>query len=77
MNEAKLFVICGTLVIMTAIGSIGFYNLQKDKLMSTNIENGIVKGIDPIAIKCAYDSNGTMCMVYAATKHGDSSAARK
>ena len=77
MNEAKLFVICGTIVVMSAIGSIGFYNLQKDRLMSANIENGIVKGIDPIAIKCAYDSNGTMCMVYAATKHGDSPAGRK
>ena len=77
MNEAKLFVICGTIVVMSAIVSIGFYNLQKDRLMSANIENGIVKGIDPIAIKCAYDSNGTMCMVYAATKHGDSPAGRK
>ena len=77
MTERNLFVICATLVLMTAIGSIAFYNLQKDRLMSANIENGIVKGVDPIAIKCAYDSNGTMCMVYAATKHGDPSPIKK
>jgi hypothetical protein len=77
MTERNLFVICATLVIMAGIGSLAFYHLQKDRLMSTNIENGIVKGIDPIAIKCAYDSNGTMCMVYAATKHGDSPVGRK
>jgi hypothetical protein len=77
MTERNLLVICATIVLMTAIGSVGFYNLQKDRLMSANIENGIVKGVDPIAIKCAYDSNGSMCMVYAATKHTDSSVIKK
>ena len=77
MTERNLFVICTTLVLMTAIGSIAYYNLQKDRLMSANIENGIVKGVDPIAIKCSYDSNGSMCMVYAATKHQDLSAIKK
>jgi len=77
MTERNLFVICATVVLMTAIGSIAYYNLQKDRLMSANIENGIVKGVDPVAIKCAYDSNGTMCMLYAATKHGDSSVSKK
>jgi hypothetical protein len=77
MTEQKLLVICVTIVLMTAIGSVGMYSLQKDRLMSANIENGIVKGIDPIAIKCAYESSGSMCMVYAATKHGDSAVGRK
>ena len=77
MTERNLFVICVTLVLITAISSIAYYNLQKDKLMSANIENGIVKGVDPVAIKCAYDSQGNMCMLYAATKHGDAPTGRK
>ena len=77
MTESKLFIICATVVLMTAIGSIAYYSLQKDRLMSANIENGIVKGVDPVAIKCAYDSQGTMCMLYAATKHGDAPTGRK
>ena len=77
MTEKNLFVICATVVLMTAISSIAYYNMQKDRLMSANIENGIVKGVDPVAIKCAYDSNGTMCMLYAATKHGDSPVSKK
>jgi len=77
MTEVKLFVICATLVLITAISSIAYYNLQKDRLMSANIENGIVKGVDPVAIKCAYDSQGTMCMLYAATKHGETSVSKK
>jgi hypothetical protein len=77
MTERNLFVICATLVMITAISSIAYYNLQKDRLMSANIENGIVKGVDPVAIKCAYDSNGTMCVLYAATKHTDSPVSSK
>ena len=77
LTESKLLIICATIVLTTAISSVAYYNLQKDRLMSANIENGIVKGVDPVAIKCAYDSNGTMCMLYAATKHGDSSASKK
>ena len=68
MTDSKLFTICGTIVIMCAIGAVGYYHAQRDRLMSANIENGIVKGIDPVAIKCAYDSHGTMCAVYAARK---------
>ena len=77
MSERNLFVICATLVLITAISSVAYYNLQKDKLMSANIENGIVKGVDPVAIKCAYDSQGNMCMLYAVTKHGEAPTGRK
>ena len=41
MDEAKLFVICATLCIMTGIGAIGYYNIQSNAMMSRNIENGI------------------------------------
>lgn len=68
MSESKLFVICLTLVALVSVVSCGYYFMQRDRLMSANIENGIVKGIDPIAIKCAYDSHSTMCAVYAGRK---------
>ena len=66
MDEAKLFVICATLCIMTGIGAIGYYNIQSNAMMSRNIENGIVKGIDPVAVKCAYeDRSSNICIAYA------------
>lgn len=68
MAETKLVAICITLVALTSVGTLGYYMTQRDNLMSRNIENGIVKGIDPVAIKCAYDSHSTMCSVYAARK---------
>ena len=69
MSDNKLFIICATIVLMTGICSFAYYGMQKDRLMSANIENGIVKGVDPIAIKCVYDSHNTMCAVYSATRH--------
>lgn len=69
MDESKLFLVCGTLVIISAIGSIAYYNIQERQLMSRNIENGIVKGIDPVAVRCAYStSTDNVCITYAATK---------
>lgn len=69
MDEKKLFVICFTLVVVTAICSIAYYNVKRDDLLSRNIENGIVKGIDPVAVRCAYASQGdNICVAYAATK---------
>jgi hypothetical protein len=36
--------------------------------MKSNIESAIVKGIDPIAVKCAYGKADPVCIVYAASK---------
>lgn len=69
MDESKLFVICLTLVAMTGIGATGYYYTQESALLSRNIENGIVKGIDPVAVRCAYAKpNDNICVAYAATK---------
>ena len=67
-TDTKLITICVTIVFSSMIASTSYYNMQKDRLMSANIENGITKGVDPIAIKCAYDSSSTICLVYAASK---------
>jgi hypothetical protein len=55
------------LVAVTAIICTTYYNLQRDSAMKSNIESAIVKGIDPIAVRCAYGSSDTLCIVYAST----------
>ena len=78
MTENNLLVVCVTLVIMTAIGSIGYYHVAQNNFMSRNIENGIVKGIDPVAVRCAYaNSNDNVCVAYAAGKDHSSSPVNK
>lgn len=78
MDEGKLFIICATLTLMTGIGSTAYYNIQSNAMMSRNIENGIVKGIDPVAVRCAYaTSSDNVCVAYAASKAHDTPATKK
>ena len=52
-------------VIITLIGCITFYNYSELKSVERNIESAIVKGIDPVAVRCAYSrSTDTICIAY-------------
>lgn len=64
--------ISGTIVACTLIGSMTYYNYQELQAMKSNIESAIVKGIDPVAVKCAYSSTNAnaICVAYAASKAG-------
>ena len=64
----KLALIIGTvLVLMTAISCATFYTIQELAAMKSNIESAIVKGIDPLAVKCAYKQGSTECALYASS----------
>ena len=75
MNETKptnIEVITGIisvgLVLITAIGSIGYYNIQDRTLMASNIESAIAKGVDPLSVRCSYVNGAdTICVAYAAS----------
>ena len=69
-NKASFITLIVGVVIMTvtAIVSVGYYNIQKDINMKSNIESAIVKGIDPLSVRCAYSSGyDQVCMAYALT----------
>ena len=64
----KIFIIAVLIGVMSLITSVTYYNYQRDQAMKSNIESAIVKGIDPIAVRCAYADRGdTICVSYAAT----------
>lgn len=71
-KDLMSFIIGGTLVIITAIVCITYYNIKKDEAIKSNIESAIVKGIDPLAVRCAYGSQSNTCVVYAAVHSRDS-----
>lgn len=54
------------IILVTAIACTTYYNLQRDLAMKSNIESAIVKGIDPMSVRCAYGSSDTVCVVYTA-----------
>jgi hypothetical protein len=67
MND-RVFTVCLTLAIMTLISSVTFYQYQQLKSIQSNVESAIVKGIDPIAVRCAYaNERDVVCVAYGAS----------
>ena len=67
----RVFVVCVTLAVMTLIGAVAFYKYSELKSVERNVESAIVKGIDPIAVRCAYaGERDIVCVSYGS--HGSS-----
>ncbi len=65
MSE-NVFIIAIALVTMVAVGAVAHDSYVQTKSIEKNIENAIVKGIDPLAVRCAYaNRSDTICIVYA------------
>jgi hypothetical protein len=55
--------------ILSVIGIFAWYTLKKDEnqLIAQNIKYAADKGIDPLAVRCAYAAEGkidTICVLY-------------
>lgn len=72
MKEVVSIVIAVVVVLVSMIVGVVYTTIQRDQAMKSNIESAIVKGIDPVAVRCAYSSSSTdaICVAYAATKAG-------
>ena len=56
-----------TLVLLSVIAAICIYYINERKLMASNIENAIVKGIDPLSVRCSYArGDDIICITHAA-----------
>lgn len=67
MND-KVFTISVLVAFVTLILSITFYQYSELKSVEKNVESAIVKGIDPIAVRCAYaNERDVVCVAYAAS----------
>ena len=54
------------IVVASIIASIATYNINDRNNMAKNIDSAIQKGIDPISVKCSYETNSTStCIAYA------------
>ena len=69
-TEIISLIVASTIAVIAIVTGVTYYNLKRDEAMKSNIESAIVKGIDPIAVKCAYSSSvsDTTCAVYAANR---------
>jgi hypothetical protein len=68
MNK-DLITICISVIIVlfAAIIGVTVYNVNDRNNMAKNIEAAIAKGVDPLSVKCAYEtSSNPICITYAA-----------
>lgn len=67
-HEFITVIICAAIVAIGGIVSATMYNLNDRNNMAKNIETAITKGIDPLSVKCAYETSpNAICITYAAT----------
>ena len=66
MNNA-VFYISLLIAVVTIVLSVTYYNYSELKSVERNVESAIVKGIDPVAVRCAYaQERDVVCVAYAA-----------
>jgi hypothetical protein len=62
-------VVCIAIVCVAMIAGITVYNMNDRNNMAKNIEAAIAKGMDPLAVKCSYETQpGAICITYAAVR---------
>ena len=55
-----------TIISCTAIIGIIVYSLNDRNNMAKNIEAAIAKGVDPLSVKCAYETHpNSVCIAYS------------
>jgi hypothetical protein len=70
MNK-DLITVCVSVIIVVCTAIIGaiIYNINDRNNMAKNIEAAIAKGVDPLSVKCAYEtSTNPTCITYAMKK---------
>ena len=68
-NTGLHFTIALVIVSLSLIAAGTMYNVNDRTLMSKNIEQAISKGIDPLSVKCAYQTSiDPMCISYSMKK---------
>jgi hypothetical protein len=66
-SENITFILALVLAFIALVSSITFYNLKKDEAIQLGISTAMEKGIDPVAVRCAFSSpEDKMCLVYVA-----------
>lgn len=68
-KEVITVIVCITLAVCSCIAAFTIYNINDRNNMAKNIDSAIQKGIDPISVKCAYEtSTNAVCIAYSMGK---------
>jgi hypothetical protein len=65
-TELVTIIVCITIAVCSVIVGAFVYNINDRNNMAKNIEAAIQKGVDPISVKCSYESSPTStCIAYS------------
>jgi pyruvate/oxaloacetate carboxyltransferase len=65
-TELVTIIVCITIAACSIIVGGFLYNINDRNNMAKNIDAAIQKGVDPISVKCSYESSPTStCIAYA------------
>jgi hypothetical protein len=67
-REGLAFIIGGALVAVTAMICVTFFQYNQTLAVKSSVESAIVKGIDPMSVRCAYGATDVVCVAYASRK---------
>jgi hypothetical protein len=70
VKDITALIVAAFVAVCLLIGGITYYRTQELEAMKSNIDTAISKGIDPIAVRCAYTEyrSDTTCVAYAVTR---------
>lgn len=72
MFNKVILIIATTVTIMFVTGSYTFYQYSVLKSLERNVESAIVKGIDPITVRCAYAiQTDPICIAYGSISNNN------
>ncbi len=68
MNFDTTLVVCAAIILFVSVVGISSFHINDRILMSKNVDAAISKGIDPLAVRCAYArENDVVCVAFAAS----------
>lgn len=66
--EKVTTLVCITIVVLSVVCSVAYFNVQDRRLMAQNISEAVAKGMDPLSVRCSYaTSTDTVCVAYSAS----------
>lgn len=68
-NIATTAIVCIMILTLSGVIALSLNYINDRSNMAKNIEAAIAKGVDPLSVKCAYETNPTStCIAYALGK---------
>jgi uncharacterized membrane protein len=68
-KEIITIAVCFLIFLCSIVVSVTVYNVNDRNNMAKNIEAAIQKGVDPISVKCSYETKtNAVCITYSLGK---------